>query len=166
MDTGNPVATKAIARAIGEELRRAREALGLSRAKFVVGLPSGIGERTLVAYEHGLSNVSIVRLMELCEHLGASAPEMLRRALQKAEIYLVNLTLQVDLRAFVRGANTRFRPMVPWAHNRMKDTQDGIIHLTSSAIRELAAWVGQPQEELAQYLARFSPDASQGMEAA
>jgi len=45
------VTEKAISRALGEELRRARDALGLSRAQFVATLPSGIGERTLLAYE-------------------------------------------------------------------------------------------------------------------
>ncbi|MFI7679946.1 hypothetical protein [Actinophytocola sp. NPDC049390] len=40
----------AIARALGEELRRVREARGWSRAQFVKGLPSQIGDRTLLSY--------------------------------------------------------------------------------------------------------------------
>jgi hypothetical protein len=42
---------KAISRAIGEELRRNREACGWSRGQLVARLPSGIGERTLLSYE-------------------------------------------------------------------------------------------------------------------
>lgn len=165
MDT-DPVAAQALARAIGEELRRAREALGVSRAKFVAGLPSGIGERTLLAYEHGLRQISIVRLVELCEHLGVSAPDLLRRAMQKVDTYLSNLTLRVDLRDLIDSVNNRFRPLVPWARNRLNDTPDGTAHLSPSAIRELAAFIGQPENELARYLARFGPKSPPAMEAA
>jgi hypothetical protein len=51
MNTGDEVTEKAVARALGEELRRAREAGEWSRAQFVRLLPSGIGDRTLLAYE-------------------------------------------------------------------------------------------------------------------
>ena len=44
---------KAVSRAMGEELRRAREARGWSRDYLVSRLPSGIGDRTLLSYEHG-----------------------------------------------------------------------------------------------------------------
>jgi hypothetical protein len=47
----NDVSDRVISRAIGEELRRAREAGGWSRAQFVKLLPSGIGDRTLLSYE-------------------------------------------------------------------------------------------------------------------
>lgn len=43
---------KMISRALGEELRRTREARGWSRTQLVERLPSGIGERTLLSYEH------------------------------------------------------------------------------------------------------------------
>jgi ribosome-binding protein aMBF1 (putative translation factor) len=45
------LADKVISRAIGEELRRAREAAGWSRLQLVSRLPSGIGDRTLLSYE-------------------------------------------------------------------------------------------------------------------
>ena len=51
MDATDPVIAKAVARAIGAELQEARDGMGLSRAKFVRMLPSGIGDRTLLAYE-------------------------------------------------------------------------------------------------------------------
>jgi ribosome-binding protein aMBF1 (putative translation factor) len=47
------VMNKMISRAIGEELRRAREASGLTLAQLSARLPSGVGERTLLSYEHG-----------------------------------------------------------------------------------------------------------------
>ena len=38
-------------RILGDELRRLRESHGWSRAEFIKRLPSGIGERTQLAYE-------------------------------------------------------------------------------------------------------------------
>jgi len=64
---------KVISRALGEELRRAREALGWSRGHLVARLPSGIGERTLLSYEHGTRHLTALRFVELCRALGAAA---------------------------------------------------------------------------------------------
>lgn len=160
MKITDPVGLEILSRAIGTELRRAREALGMSRAKFVLGLPCGIGERTLVAYEHGLRNISVVRLVELCEHLNQSAPDLLARALQNAKLHLANMTLRVDVRKVINGRSMKFRPMVAWARNRLNDAPDGIIALTPSAIRELAAFVGQRHDDLARYLSNLGPDVS------
>jgi transcriptional regulator with XRE-family HTH domain len=166
MDTEHPPAAKAIARALGEELRRAREVLGLSRQKFVLGLPSGIGERTLLAYEHGLRMLTVARFLELCEHLQIDATTVFGLALQKAKLYLNNLTLQVDLTKVIHAPNLKFRPLVPWARNRFRDTPDGIAHLTPSAVRELAAFLGHARDDLANYLAKFHPDPAPVAEAA
>ena len=52
----NDVPDYAIKKAVGAALRRAREAEEWSRTEFVALLPSGIGERTLLSYEHGKLN--------------------------------------------------------------------------------------------------------------
>jgi transcriptional regulator with XRE-family HTH domain len=152
------VTGKAIAKALGEELRHAREAHGWSRAQFVGQLPSGIGERTLLAYEHGLRQLTVARLVELCEVLGMTAPGMLTLALQKAGLYLQNLVLQVDLRRLLADRSNKFRPMFPWARNRLNDAVDGVVELTPSAVRELAAFIGYAHVDLADYLAKFNPE--------
>jgi len=152
------VTGKAIAKALGEELRYAREAHSWSRAHFVGHLPSGIGERTLLAYEHGLRQVTVARLVELCEVLGTTAPGMLTLALQKAGLCLQNLVLQVDLRRLLADQNNHFRPMFPWARNRLNDAVDGVVELTPSAVRELAAFIGHAHVDLADYLAKFNPE--------
>jgi transcriptional regulator with XRE-family HTH domain len=148
---------RTIARALGEELRRAREAKGWSRAYFVSLLPSGIGERTLLAYEHGLRQLTVVRLAELCDVLEVTAPGTLTHAMQKASLHLRNLVLSVDLRQLLADRGNKFRPMFPWARNRLTDTPGGVVELTPSAVRELAAFIGYPHDELADFLARFTP---------
>lgn len=152
----------AIARAIGDELRRTREARGWSRAEFVARLPSGVGDRTLLAYEHGLRHLTVLRLIELSEGLGVGATIVLGQALQRAHLHLQNLALRVDLHRLLADDNNTFRPIFPWARNRLNEAPDGIAELLPQAVRELAAFLGRTHAELARYLAQFTPDTTDG----
>lgn len=80
------VCEKAISRAVGEELRRTREAKGWSRQQLVSRLPSGIRERTVLSYEHGTRQLNVVRLVELCDALTVAPPTLLNQALQRAQL--------------------------------------------------------------------------------
>jgi transcriptional regulator with XRE-family HTH domain len=157
LDVADEVTASAIARALGMELRQAREAHEWSRAEFVKLLPSGIGDRTLLAYEHGLRQLTIIRLLELSEALDVPAADILSQALQRARLYLHNLVLRVDLRQLLADTNIHYRPMFQWARNRLNDTENGVIELTPSGLRELAAFIGRTPTELARYLAKFMP---------
>jgi transcriptional regulator with XRE-family HTH domain len=149
---------KAIARAVGEELRRAREAKGWSRGYLVTRLPSGIGARTLLSYEHGTRHLTLLRFVEVCRALGVAAPTLLIWAFQRARIHLESLVLQVDVRQVVADRDTRFLPLVVWGRNKLVRHPAGIIELTSSAVVELADFIGCSKGELATYLARFVPE--------
>jgi hypothetical protein len=148
-----------VSRAIGEELRRAREARDWSRAHFVAGLPSGIGERTLLAYEHGARELAVLRLLELCVGLEADPLGVLSLALQRARVLLENMDLQIDLRALLANKSPTFRPMHPWARNKLNRHPDGVTKLAPTAVRELADFIGCSHGELASHLAQFIPDA-------
>lgn len=162
MDPQSEATEKTISRAIGEELRRAREAQGLSRGQLVAQLPSGIGDRTLLSYEHGTRHLTVLRLIELCRVLGIAAPTLLNLALQRSRIHLQNLVLQVDLRFLLNDMNERFRPMHQWARNKLNDNPAGVVELPPSSVRELAAFVGCTYTELAGYLAKFIPENTVG----
>lgn len=162
MDPQSEATEKAISRAIGEELRRAREGQGWSRGQLVSLLPSGIGDRTLLSYEHGTRHLTVLRFIELCRALGVAAPTMLNLALQRARIHLQNLVLQVDLRFLLNDMNDKFRPMHQWARNKLNDNPDGVVELPPSSVRELAAFVGCSYTELANYLAKFIPENTVG----
>jgi transcriptional regulator with XRE-family HTH domain len=149
---------KTISRAIGDELRRAREATGWSRGQLCAQLPSGIGDRTLLSYEHGTRHLSVVRLIELCHVLGVAAPTLLNQAQQRARIHLQNLNLHVDLKQLLGDKNEKFRPMHQWARNKLNEDPDGVVELSPSSVRELATFVGCMYEELMKYLARFLPE--------
>jgi transcriptional regulator with XRE-family HTH domain len=158
MDPQNEVTEKVISRAIGEELRRAREAEGWSRAQFVERLPSGIGDRTLLSYEHGTRHLTVLRFIELCNALDLTASTVLTQALQRARIHLQHLVLQIDLRFLLNDRSDKFRPMHQWARNKLNDFPDGIVELPPPSVRELATFVGCTYTELANHLAKFIPE--------
>lgn len=158
MDIHDEATAQVVLRAIGEELRRAREAAGWTRAQFVTRLPSGIGERTVLSYEYGSRSLALVRFLELCNVLGVVASVLLSMALQRAQLFLANLNLYVDLRALLDDESPQFRPMAQWARNRLNRCSDGIAEITPASVSELADFVGCTHKELAVYLARFIPD--------
>jgi transcriptional regulator with XRE-family HTH domain len=158
MEQQREATEKAISRAIGEELRRARETLGLSRGQLVSELPSGIGDRTLLSYEHGTRHLTVLRFIELSEALGIAAPTLLNQALQRSRLQLQNLGLQIDLRFMLNDRSDKFRPMHQWARNKLNDNPDGVVELPPSSVKELATFVGCAYPELANYLARFIPE--------
>ncbi|WP_459720044.1 helix-turn-helix domain-containing protein [Actinophytocola sp. KF-1] len=150
----------AITRAVGEELRRVREARGWSRAQFVKRLPSGIGDRTLLAYEHGLRQLTLCRLTELTVGLEVDPATVVARGLQRARLHLDRLTLHVDLRALLdhNGAGRgKFRPINQWARNALNETSHGVTEIDAQVVRNLALFTGCSHKELAEYLAQFTP---------
>lgn len=162
MNLHTEVTDAALAKALGEELRRVREAAGWSRAQLVARLPSGIGERTLLSYEHGTRQVSVSRLVEICEGLGVSAPRLLSYALQRARTQLMSLPLQIDLYQLMEDESPKFRSMSQWARNRLKETPSGIAELAPSVVRELATLLGYLCDDLTAYLSGFTPEVAVG----
>lgn len=154
----NPASDKAISRAIGKELREAREALDLSRGQLVACLPSRIGDRTLLSYEHGTRHLTVLRLIEIARAVGIPAPTLLSLALQKATVELANLVLQVDLKALLNDRSAKYRPMIQWARNKLNTNPDGIVKLSPSSVKELATFAGYSYRELANHLAKFAPE--------
>jgi hypothetical protein len=146
-----------ISRALGDEFRRIREALGWSRDQVVSMLPSRIGSRTLLSYEHGTRNLTMLRHIELCRVYNVAAPRVASRALQRARIHLANLDLQIDLHELLQDKRDKFRPMHQWARNKLAENPGGIIEISPSSVKELATFVGCSFRDLANWMARFLP---------
>jgi transcriptional regulator with XRE-family HTH domain len=158
MDFRDPKDRKFAAKAVGEVLRQTREARGWSRLELVANLPSGIGDRTLLSYEHGSRAITVLRFLELCQSLQVEAPSLLSRGLQRAQILLEHVVLDVDLLALLRDQSPQFRPMHQWARNKLNRHHDGIATVAPGMVLELADFTGCRTEDLAAYLARFAPD--------
>lgn len=157
LNTEDQETAEAITRGVGEELRRARESQGMSRAKFAERLPSGIGDRTLLAYEHGIRQITVVRLVELSQGLEIGAPIILGQGLQRARVALQDIPLRVDLTQLLETSNMQVRSLHQWAKNRLRDSDDGVVEVLPPGVREPAASVGHTHDDVAGHLARFIP---------
>lgn len=149
------ISDRAFARVLGQEIRRAREARGWTRAELVGQLPSGIGDRTLLSYEHGIRALSVARFIEICRALGVAATEILDSALEKARD-LRAFSIKVDLRAVLRDDREEFEPVRLWARNRLKDDPNAEVLLAPVTVREMAAVFGFSHGALAAYLVEFT----------
>jgi transcriptional regulator with XRE-family HTH domain len=158
IDVPSELTGDAITAAVGEELRKLREARRWSRLQIVGLLPSGIGDRTLLSYEHGTRQLSLLRLAELSWALDADAPTVFARGLQRARLLIGKLTLAVDLHALLADERVRFRPLVQWAKNTLNDHPDGIVEVEPAVVQHLARFIGCTQQELTDHLLRFTPD--------
>lgn len=151
---------EALNKAVGEELRRVREGTGLSRVHFSMRLPSRIGDRTLLAYEHGLRMMTLARLVELADALCVDPATIFRRGLQRARINVANMTLDVELNELIKdceSGSAKFRSLRIWARNALNENPAGVATIEVAAVRSIAQFIGCPQQKLAEYLARFTP---------
>ena len=148
-----------ITRALGEELQRARRQVGWTRAQLVQRMPSAIHIRTLATYEQGVRQCTVARLVEICHTLGVAATDVLGLALQRAEIDLQSIGLQIDLREVVRDDQAELESLREWANKRLADDPEGsgVIRLNRAVIGEMAILLGYTRSELVRHLARFTP---------
>lgn len=155
-------ADSVITRAVGEELKRARQSAGLSRAGLAERLPS-IHTRTLAAYEQGVRQFTVSRLVELCHIIGVGAPAVLDLALQRADIHL-NRPMHVDLRAVLDDTRESLAPLRDWARKRLHGKRAGpaVVRLEPGAIREIAVLLDFDPADLAKHLADFAPEGKEG----
>jgi hypothetical protein len=115
---------------------------------------------TGTAPEHGTRQLTVLRLIEICWVLGVDAAALLTRGLQRARIHVETMVLHVDLRELHRDSirSATFRPMAQWARNALNGHPNGIVTVEPAVVRNLALFIGCPYLDLANYLARFTPD--------
>jgi len=142
--------------ALGAEVRRAREAAGLSRPELVAQLPFKIAVATLLNWELGHRAISYARLVEIGRTLNVSAPALLRRAIDRIEL-IESLLVELDLRPLCDDANPKFGLLRTWAENKlatMDDDENSVVRLHHSVIRELAVLLSVRLADLVKYLSK------------
>lgn len=151
---------RTVARALGEELRRARSEVGWTRAELVERMRSEIHARTLANYEQGSRQCTVARFVEICEALGVAAPDVLGLALQRAKVQLLASSIQVDLQAVLNDTSTKLEPLRRWARNRLASNQNdrGVARLPKAAVHDMAALLDITDAELVEQLVRFTPE--------
>lgn len=70
----------ALLKAVGDELKRLREAHKWSRPDFVRRLPGNVPVNTYACYEQGVRPCPLVRLIEFCDALGVTVDYVIDRA--------------------------------------------------------------------------------------
>lgn len=157
--------------ALGTEVRRAREAAGLTRPELVAQLPFKIAVATLLNWELGHRSISYARLVEVGRTLNSSAPELLRRAIERIES-IESLWVELDLRPLCDDANPRFGLLRTWAEHKLATIDDdarSIVRIHHSVIREMAVLLRVHLADLVRYLSTTAsfrevsePEASSG----
>lgn len=152
-----PLSDRAFAKVLGREIRRAREARSWTRDQLADQLPSGIGDRALLSYEHGLRFPSVPRFAEICRVLGVAGSEVLRRA-EVESGDLSRHAVTVNMWAVQKDPTDGFSQVAEWARRRLLDADGQFLRLEPATVRELAAAFDLEHEALAAYLAEFSVD--------
>lgn len=157
MNASGEITDRAFARILGQEVRQAREAVGLTRLQIVHRLPSGIGDRALLSYEHGTRHMTVVRLVEISRELDVTASEILRKASMKARDFR-NYAIDVNLRSVLQDEQKGFEPIRTWAQNRLNGNPNHEVLLAPATLAELATAFGFSHDALAAYLIEFTSD--------
>ena len=145
-------------RALGEELRRAREQVGLSQADLAARLPSDPHAKTLASYEQGVRQCTVVRLCELARALDVSPIDLLARALLRTEIDLQTTGLHVDVQALTDDPRPELRPLRRWARARLTAYPAATLaHLDGPVLQEMSIFLGTTLTDLVGKLAMFTP---------
>lgn len=158
-ETPDGLTDDGLARLLGREVRLAREARGWTRIQLVERLPSGIGDRTLLSYEHGMRFMTVIRLIEICRVLEVPAALILDRVMEKARD-LRTYSFRVNLRAIVRDKREGFDLVRSWAETRLRESSGPELTLASATVREMSAVLGIEHSELAAYLIAFTSTAT------
>lgn len=156
-DPGNAVHT-VLGKAIGHQLRRARQAAGMTRAQLVARIGSGIHPQTLATYERGIRHCTSVRLIEICIAMGVSAPDIIQWAMQTTHADLPTIGIKADLRAIIHTKQEIPAPIQTWVKARLRDDPEAdVAHLSWADLHELTELWRIEQSALVALLLEFTP---------
>ena len=147
-----------MARAIGQEIRRARAAIGWTRADLVERLDVEVHVQTIAGYEHGTRHCTVARLVEICRALDVPAPDLLAFALQRAEIDLGRTEVHVDLNAILRDDRPELAALRGWARHRLDTGSADTAKLEPAAVETMAHFCQMSRASMLTLLAGYTPE--------
>ncbi|HEX6462498.1 MAG TPA: helix-turn-helix transcriptional regulator [Candidatus Saccharimonadales bacterium] len=149
-----------IIRAIGEELRRARQEKGWS-IRILAGRMD-MPVNTYACYELGTRACPTHRLAEICRTLGVKPGELLDLALQRIETELHASGLSIDLDKLAATDHDLPSMLRQWAKNHLALAPDdsSVIQLNHEVIKEMATLLGLTIPNLGNLLREFSPESA------
>ncbi|MGW5052695.1 helix-turn-helix domain-containing protein [Actinokineospora sp. NPDC004072] len=144
-------------RAVGIELRLARQSRGMTLSQVAEQLPSGIRVPTLSGYETGTKSFHVGRFVEICIALGVSAPNLLTAALHRAGMGLAAVGVVIDLRLMADNAPQELEPLRRWAQWKLEGNAEAVTMVEPALIRDMAGFCGLSVSAMAAELERFAP---------
>lgn len=143
-------------RVLGDELRAARTARGLSRKDVLSQLDRTVSVKALATYELGTRAMPVTRLVEICLVLDVSPMEIFRRTWERTVDDRDTASgWDVDLTAAAQLPDTELAPLAAWASVRLHGYgQRKTFRLSRTAIKPLAALCGLEWWDLARRLPR------------
>lgn len=146
----------AINKALGEEVERARKAAGFStRSGVAEKLPFPCTLTSLTNWETGQRGIAYGKLVEMARLFGTTAPELLRRAIERLET-IQSLMVQFDLEPVCKINDTRYALLRSWAEKKRKMLPGSktVVRVHHSFIRELALMLNMSPSGLVNLLRR------------
>lgn len=139
--------------AVGAEVRAAREASGLTRPELVAQLPFKTTVATLLNWELGKRSISYARLVEACRTLNRTAPDLLRRAIDRVDS-IHAMTVELDIEQLSADTNPEFGTLRTWAVHKLASRVDAgpIVQVHHTVIREWAVLLAVPLVDLVHHL--------------
>ncbi len=128
-------------RVLGDELRRLRKQRGWTRRDLNRRLQSDISLQTLVTYELGTRQCSVVRLVEICLALDEVPHELIARVHQRVFSHSPVGAIRVDLRQVVQDTRPELLPFRRWAKGKLAEsngTHPAEVSLDISALERMA----------------------------
>lgn len=143
-------------KAIGRELRRARNAAGLSRAELAPKVDVHL--QSLASYERGERQCTLGRFADICRALGVLPSDLISWAWQRARMDLESTGILVDLLAVQRDKRNELLPLRRWARQRLIDGPDAeLVRLDWATVCEMAIMMKIPRDTFINHLIEFTP---------
>lgn len=152
------MSNSAVNKAVGIELRRAREDASLTRPNVVDMMSAGISVQTLANYEHGIRPPTMPMVADICEAIGVSFVTVAALALQRAGIEDDPQHLLVDLEAITETTDDRYTTLRRWAANTIRDRPHvTVVAMTPPKIETMTAFLNVSYVDLVKQLRSFTP---------
>jgi transcriptional regulator with XRE-family HTH domain len=146
-------------RVLGDEIRTLRKRRGWTRKNLNDRLQRDISLQTLATYELGTRQISVVRLVEICDALDELPHELLARVHERVFTNAPVGRIRIDLRKIVRDAAPDLLPLRRWASGKLaqQPEADWEVQLDIAALEHMAQLCGVATVDLIARLRRNAP---------
>lgn len=145
------IAQNLLAKALGNELREMRRALGWTRKVLTGHLGRGVSTQTIATWELGTRQISVSSLFDVCGAMKVRPSDFLAVVEDRCDSWRDQIT--VDLRDLAVHGPPELAPARRWAHAKLRPDGPTKVRLIPEAVQILAELCGIELSEM-EYLLR------------